>query len=116
MSGGTLPMLGNNYFGQTLYASLTPAASISTDASSTSTYTIKGLAIGDLVDIFPQAAGQALLTIGSVWCATADTLSVQWVNSTGSTSSSSPTALTCAVLVIRCSSSYTGVSSFPQVV
>ena len=113
MSGGTLPLIGNNALCQSLYASLTPAATVTTDSSTTSTYTIHGLQVGDAVDIFPQGAGQALLTIGSVWVSAADTLSVQWVNSTGSSSSGTPAAIGCIIVVIRCSNIYAGYANYP---
>lgn len=114
MPGGSSPLLGNNAMGQTIYASLTPAATVTTDESITSTYTIHALKPGDLVQIFPQAAIQAYLTIGAVWVSANDTLSVQWVNSTGSSSSGSPTAITCAILVIRPELEYAGVTGYPQ--
>jgi hypothetical protein len=114
MSGGTLPLIGNNALCQSLYASLTPAATVTTDSSTTSTYTIHGLVVGDAVDIFPQAAVTTYLTIGAVWVSAADTLSIQWVNSTGSSSTSTPTAISCIVLVIRCSNIYAGYANYPQ--
>jgi hypothetical protein len=113
MPGSTLPLIGNNALCQSLYASLTPAATVTTDASITSTYTIHGLVVGDAVEIYPQAAGQALLTIGSVWVSAADTLSVQWVNSTGTSSSGTPAALGCILVVIRCSNIYAGYANYP---
>ena len=113
MPGGTSPQLGNIAMGQILYASLTPAASILTDVSATSTYTINGLVIGDCIDLYPQAALTTLLTIGGAWVSSANTLSVQWVNSTGSTSTSSPTAITFAIQVTRCQLVAYGVTNFP---
>ena len=114
MPGGSSPLLGNNAMGQTIYASLTPAATVTTDESITSTYTIHALKPGDLVEIFPQAALTTYLTIGAVWVSANDTLSVQWINSTGSSSSSTPAAITCALLVIRPELEYAGVTGYPQ--
>lgn len=113
MPGGTLPLIGNNYFCQSLVANLIPAATVTTDASITSTYTIKGLAVGDAVDLFPQAAVTTYLTIGAAWASAADTLSVQWVNSTGSSSTGSPTSIQFIVIVIRPSTAYAGVANYP---
>ena len=113
MPGGTLPLIGNNALCQSLYASITPPATVTTDTSATSTYTIKGLAVGDIVFVGPQAAFPTSLEIGTAWVSAAETLSVQWINYTGSSSSGTPVALTCTVLVIRPSSSYAGVTNYP---
>lgn len=113
MPGGTLPLIGNNALCQSLYASITPPATVTTDTSATSTYTIKGLVIGDFVFVGPQAAFPTSLEIGTCWVSAADTLSIQWINYTGSSSSSTPVALVCAVLVIRPSNVYAGVINYP---
>ena len=116
MPGGSSPVLGNVAMCQAIYASITPAASVLTDVSVTSTYTILGLFVGDMIDLYPQAAVTTLLTIGAVWVSALNTLSVQWINSTGSTSTSSPTAITFAVLVNRSQLSPYGVSNWPQAI
>jgi len=101
MPGGSTPELGNTLFSQVILVSITPAATVTTNNSTTSTYTINGLQQGDLVVISPQSAIQALLTIGAVWVSAANTLSIQWVNSTSSSSSGSPTAIYCVLYVVR---------------
>lgn len=101
MPGGSSNSLGNTQFSQALFASLTPAASVSGASSSTSTYTVNGLQSNDMIDLYPQAALQALLSLGSIWVSAANTLSVQWVNSSASTSSSSPAAINFLILVNR---------------
>jgi hypothetical protein len=114
MPGGSSPLLGNNAFGQTIYQSITPAASVTAATSTTSTYTIKGVKAGQLVFVEPQAAIQALLSIGSCWVSANDTLSIQWINASASNSSASPTALTCAILVIQPELIWAGVTSYPS--
>ena len=101
MPGASYLSTGNIPLSTTLYASLTPAASVTAATSTTSTYTINGLLQYDCVDIYPQAALTALLTIGSVWVSAANTLSVQWINSSASNSTAAPTAISCEVLISR---------------
>jgi hypothetical protein len=102
MPGGSIASLGNNWISHSIYQSITPAASVSGSSSSTSTYTIQGLLQNDQIDLYPQAALQALLSLGSIWVSAVNTLSIQWVNSSGSTSSSSPTAISCILMINRC--------------
>lgn len=116
MPGGTSPPLGNVAMVQAIYASLTPAASVTAATSTTSTYTILGLFPGDMIDLYPQAALTALLSVGSVWVSALNTLSVQWVNSSASNSTASPTAIVFAVLVNRSQLSPYGVSNWPQAI
>ena|SRR5665213_3630753 len=116
MPGGSQFAAGNVQMLQAIYASITPAASILTNVSATSTYTILGLVIGDLIDLYPQAAVTTLLSVGAVWVSAANTLSVQWINSTGSTSTASPTAITCGLIVQRSSLSAYGVANWPTAI
>ena len=116
MPGGTSPILGNMAFSQAIYASLTPAASVTNASSTTSTYTILGLFLGDMIDLYPQAALTTTLSIGSVWVSGLNTLSVQWINSTSSGSTASPTAITFAILVNRGQLSPYGVTNWPQAI
>jgi len=101
MPGGSTPELGNTSFSQALLASITPAASVTGGSSTTSTYTINGLALGQVVVLVPQAAIQQYLDVGGVWVSAANTLSVQWVNASASTSSGTPTAIYCVLYVVQ---------------
>jgi hypothetical protein len=92
---------GNISVMMALYASLTPAASVTNASSTTSTYTINGLQPNDAIDIYPQAALTTALTIGAIWVSAANTLSVQWVNSTAGTSTGSPAAISFIIIVNR---------------
>ena len=106
MPGGSYSPQGNVLFQSAIFASLTPPATVTTNSSSTSTYTINGLAVNDMIDLYPQvtlATSTTYLTIGSVWVSAANTLSVQWVNSTSSSSSSSPSAINFQIIVNRSS-------------
>ena len=117
MPGGSLSLIGNNLFQQTLYASIKPAASVTTNSSTVSTYTVKGLLPGDLIDLYPQAnlaTSTTYLTTGAIWVSAADTLSIQWVNSTSATSASAPTAVTFALCVVRPEAIAGGVTTYPQ--
>ena len=116
MPGGSQFPAGNVQMMQAIYASLTPAASILTDVSATSTYTILGLVVGDLIDIYPQGALTTLLSLGAVWVGSANTLIVQWINSTGSTSTASPAAIAFGIIVQRSSLSAYGVTNWPTAI
>lgn len=113
MPGGTLPLIGNNAYCQTLVATITPPASVSGGSASTTTQTIKGLKVGDVTGIYPQVAIPFNLSPDSIWVSAADTLSISWSNASSSTSSSSPTAVQCIVLVIGPANAYAGVANYP---
>ncbi len=117
MPGGSFSLIGNCLFQQAMYASLKPASAVSTNSSSVSTYTINGLLPGDLIDLYPQvnlATSTTYLTIGAIWVSSANTLSVQWVNSTSGTSATSPAAQTFALIVTRPEAIAGGVTTYPQ--
>lgn len=101
MPGGSTPELGNTAFSQAILAYLTPAASVTAATSTTSTYTINGLQLGQIIVAVPQSAVQALLDIGGVWVSAANTLSIQWVNASASNSSASPTAIYIVLYVVQ---------------
>lgn len=106
MPGGSLHPQGNIIFQNAIYANVIPASALGTDSSSTLTYTINGLAVNDIVELYPQvslATTTNYLTVGSVWVSAANTLSIQWVNSTGSTSGTTTTAIACILMIWRCS-------------
>jgi len=104
MPGNSDVASGGVAFNEILYASITPPATVLTNSSSVSTYTINGILQGDCIDLYPQsnlATSTTYLTVGAVWCSAANTLSVQWVNSTSASSSGSPTAVPCVLQVTR---------------
>src|SRR5271168_5317296 len=101
MPGSSTLSRGNILMVLALQVTLTPAASVGAGLSVTSTYTIPNLAVGDMVDIYPQAAITAPLSFGAIWVSAANTLSVQWTNASAATSSASPTAVLCELLVNR---------------
>jgi hypothetical protein len=114
--GSTLPR-GNMLMAQALNETITAAASVGAGASVTSTYTIPGLVMGDLIDLYFQAAITAPLAVGAVWVSAPNVLSVQWVNASASTSSGSPTAVVTTVLVNRIENySLAGQSGLPSAV
>ncbi len=55
MPGSSTNALGNVLGAYLLYANLTPPATVTTNSSTTSTYTVNGLLIGDAIDIYPQS-------------------------------------------------------------
>ena len=113
MPGGTLPLIGNNAYCQTLVATITPPASVAGGAAATATQTIRGLRVGDVVGIYPQVAIPFNMSPDSVWVSANDVLSISWSNASSSTSSSTPTAVQCIVLVISPSNAYAGVANYP---
>ena len=117
MPGGSQIGIGNVAGNFILYASLTPAASVGTNSSTVSTYTVNGLQIGDCIDLYPQqnlATSTTYLTIGAVWVSAANTLSIQWVNSTSSTGASGPTAVPFVIQVTRPGLLPYGYTNYPQ--
>lgn len=116
MPGASTIALGNIAGNWALYASLLPPATVITNSSSTSTYTINGLLIGDCIDLYPQstlATSTTYLTIGGCWVSANNTLSIQWVNSTSASSSDSPTAIPFIVQVSRPELLPYGYKNFP---
>jgi hypothetical protein len=116
MPGPATLAIGNVGINLIIYQSITPAASVTNASSTTSTYTIQGLLIGDCIDLYPQAALTTTLSIGSVWVSAANTLSVQWINSTAGTSTASPTAISIIIQVSRCELLPFGYKNFPQAI
>ena len=117
MPGSTQLAIGNVAGNFILYASLTPAASVGTNSSTVSTYTVNGLAVGDCIDLYPQqnlATSTTYLTMGAVWVSAANTLSIQWVNSTSATGASAPTAVPFVIQVTRPALSPYGYTNYPQ--
>ena len=117
MPGSSTNSLGNVIGCYLLYANLLPPATVTTNSSNTSTYTINGLVIGDAIDLYPQstlATSTTYLTIGGAWVSAANTLSVQWVNSTSASSSGSPTAIPFVLQATRADNAGFGYKNLPQ--
>jgi hypothetical protein len=92
---------GNGRFDTAIQFNITPPVSLAAGATVTSTYTIPGLAIGDIVTECFQSAQPVATTTLSIWVSAANTLSVQWFNSTLAASSASPVAITTLFEVFR---------------
>lgn len=101
MPGSSTIARGNLFVDAALSAVLTPAASVTAGASTTSTYSIQGLAVGDLIGFNPQGVITAPLAVGAVWVSAPNTLSVQWTNASAATSSASPAAVTVYINLSR---------------
>src|ERR1700748_254473 len=114
MPGGTLSTIGNIQMLQAIQASITPAASVTAGSSTTSTYTITGLNIGDAVLFCPQAALTNPLSADAIWVSAANALSIQWTNASAGTSSGSATAVTAILRIIRPDRVSSGIASYPQ--
>lgn len=110
---GSSPVVGNVAFSQAIYASLAAASAVTGGTSSTSTYTILGLVVGDMIDLYPQAALPNYLAVGAVWVSALNTLSISWTNAGSSTSPTTPAAQTFAILVNRAQLSPYGVTNWP---
>lgn len=113
MPGGTLPAIGNIAMLQAIAVTLTPAASVTAASSTTSTYTVPGLVVGDIPLLCFQGAITNPLSADAAWISASNTLSVQWTNGSASTSSGSPTALTTIILVARPDRVASGIGSYP---
>jgi hypothetical protein len=117
MPGGSFLAAGNVAGNFILYASITPAASVTTNSSTVSTYTVTGLLVGDCIDLYPQAnlaTSTTYLTVGAVWASASNTLSIQWVNSTSATSAAVPTAVPTVIQITRAEQTAFGYKNYPQ--
>ena len=82
MSLQTTILRGNILNSFLVYPTLTPAAVSGSQA--TQTFTIPGLVVNDFVNISLQGAQTTGVGIANVWVSSANTLSIQFTNSTGS--------------------------------
>ncbi len=87
MPGGTTEVGGNTKLqvvGVLGSATGVSTPSVGANTSVTTTYTLPGLLVNDMVDLQAQSH-VAGLSIGSAWCATAGVVTVQFINSTSGT-------------------------------
>lgn len=113
MSGSASIARGNLSLDTLIQASITPAATVTTGASITSTYPIPGLQVNDSIGLTFLGAITAYLSVGAAWVSAANTLSIQWVNSFSASSSGSPAAIPTIISVSRCENP--GLSAIPTV-
>jgi hypothetical protein len=92
---------GNGRFDTAIQFSITPPVSLGAGATVTSTYTIPGLSVGDIVTECFQAAQPVATTTLSIWVSAPNVLSIQWFNSTAGASSASPTPIVTVFEVFR---------------
>jgi len=90
--------MGNVALAMALQASLTPP-NVAANTTATQTYTITGVQLNDILD-FNQLSHVTGLSVGNMWVSSANTITVQWVNSTTSAINSTP-AQSFVILVIR---------------
>lgn len=83
MPGGTTEVGGNTKLQQMLGLTVT-TPSVTANTSATAAFAMPGVLPYDLVDVQSQSHTTGL-SIGSSWCSTAGTITVQFINSTGST-------------------------------
>lgn len=114
MPGGTLSLIGNLSMAQAIYVSITPAASVTAASSTTSTYTIPGLVVGDGIVFCPQGALTTPLSADAAWVSAANTLSISWTNASAGTSSGSPSATNCLLIILRPERVAFGLSQLPN--
>lgn len=87
MPGGTTEVGGNTKMqicGVLVSANGVTTPSVNANTSTTTTYTINGLLINDVIDLQAQSH-VAGLSIASAWCAANNVVTVQFVNSTTGT-------------------------------
>lgn len=78
---GTMIARGNMLYDWIIAPTLTPV-SVAGSTAAEQSFTIQGLQVGDVCDITCQAAQTAGIGIGNVRVATANTLTVEFTNST----------------------------------
>lgn len=112
MPGPTRYAQGNAIMEMVIQATLTPTASIAANTSVLATYTIQGLVVGDFVECNQQnhVAG---ICVGNMWVSASNVLSVQWVNTTTSTSSGSPSPTLFLLCVTRHENIAFGIAQYP---
>lgn len=98
MPGPSDRPMGNAALIMCLQESLTPP-NVNANMTAVQTYTINGLLLNDVIDL-NQLSHVVGLSVGNVWVSAANTLSVQFVNSTGSPINSTP-AQSYVLTVIR---------------
>jgi hypothetical protein len=85
MPGGTIRAQGNMLYTFVIAPTITPTG-VAPDTSVEETFTISGLQTGDCVDLYPTTTAPAAgVALGSVRVSAANTLAIQFVNSTAST-------------------------------
>jgi len=72
--------MGNVALVMALQASLTPP-NVAANTTATQTYTINGVQLNDILE-FNQLSSVTGLSVGNMWVNAANTITVQWVNST----------------------------------
>jgi hypothetical protein len=92
---------GNGRFDTAIQFAVTPPISLAAGATVTSNYIIPGLLVGDIITECFQGAQPIATTTLSIWVSAANTLSVQWFNSTAGTSTASPVAILTLIEVFR---------------
>jgi hypothetical protein len=83
MSLQTTILRGNIYASFLVYASLTPAQ-VAGSTTVTQTFTIPGLQVNDCINVSLNGAQTTSISITSAWVSAANTLSIQFVNASGS--------------------------------
>ena len=83
---------GNVGFEAVLQVSITPPATMSANSTQEVAYTIPGVVVGDFLEI-NKPSHTAGLSIGNIRASAANTISIQWVNSTTSTITNTPNEL-----------------------
>jgi hypothetical protein len=92
---------GNGRFDTAIQFPITPPVSLAAGATVTSTYTIPGLAVGDIVTECFQSALPIATTTLSIWVSAPNVLSIQWFNSTAGASTGSPVAIQTVFEIFR---------------
>ena len=72
---------GNMLFDSMISAVITPPNALAAASTTTQTYTVNGLQLGDIIGAFNfQAALPNNITVVNMFCSAANVLSVQWTN------------------------------------
>jgi hypothetical protein len=83
---------GNVGFEAVLQVTISPPTTVSANTTVESTYTVPGVVVGDFLEI-NKPSHLAGLSIGNIRASAANTIAIQWVNSTTSSITSVPNEL-----------------------
>jgi len=89
MPGSTTLARGNVQLEVLLQITVTPPATLAASTTTESNYTVPGVAVGDFIEI-NKPSHTTGLSIGNVRVASANTIAIQWVNSTASPITNAP--------------------------
>ena len=112
MAGGNRSQLGNEVFAQALYLPAVTYPTLGANASASSTYTLQGVLIGDLISYNVQSP-PAHLVLDNIYVSAANTLTLLWgTDATGISTGS----VALVIDVTRAENASLGLTALPSVI